>query len=506
MVQSPSLVAPRPTPTLGNGIALSPINAISLRGITTGKVAVRDAGFEGVRCGMICSSWPHWLPFLASLGLTLEWIYVIQKAGGSDWLEMGRRLGYITEDVVVVSSGERLECETHRSRAEVVFMSGTRTSRTLTFPLVSEHIKLIVTTGGIRRNKQEDWMVRSHVIMHAAVGGVTDHVQLVQAWRPAGQVTQAPRSLQGRIARDLSTIVNTTADGGRERPRPHISRVEPPRVLELAPGLYHGFGHFPLGARPAPEFLVPSVFTKTKWARRVLTVQERLLTLDLPETRCSRLTPAMMQDIARVAIPGKILLAAWEVTGGITRFAATSLSNRLLGQNDAAPAPEFSHRTIGLKREGGQVDETNHEHKKSKEGVVSTQMDTEEDTVDVTVDIGGHLKATKRDDAVVRTEMWRYFLLKGFPHVKEHPDLECHLDVLRQWLLQRWKHNTTASFLKWLHEAAHQSSKVSSLVEYNATQGWYQWTRGGIRQYRRWSREWKKGANSRDLEAGKECL
>jgi hypothetical protein len=152
------------------------------------------------------------------------------------------------------------------------------------------------------------------------------------------------------------------------------------------------------------------------------------------------------------------------------------------------------------------VDETNHEHKKSKEGVVSSQMDTEKDTVDVTVDIGGHLKATKRDDAVVRTEMWRYFLLKGFPHVKEHPDLECHLDVLRQWLLQGWKHNTTASFLKWLHEAAHQSSKVSSLVEYNATQGWYQWTRGGIRQYRRWSREWKKGANSRDLEAGKECL
>lgn len=290
-------------------------NAISLRGITSGRVAIRGSNYKGTLCGIICSSWPHWLPFLETLGLTLEWIYFV-GSGGPDWLTMGRTLGYLSEDVLVVSSGDQLGLETRTAGAEVVFMSGTRTSRTLMYALLSDHLKLIITTGGTRRNKQPNWTVTSLVVPHAVVGGVTDHIQSVQAWRPVGQQTADRRYLTAQIPRDLSTIIDTTADGGCERPKPAHTRVEPPRVQELAPGLFHGFGHYPLSARPTPQFLVPSVFTKSKWTRRALTLKERLLSLDLPETRCGRLTPQMMQDIAKVAIPGKILMAAWAVTGG----------------------------------------------------------------------------------------------------------------------------------------------------------------------------------------------
>ena len=149
------------------------------------------------------------------------------------------------------------------------------------------------------------------------MGGVTDHIQLVNAWRPLACLPLSPQLLLAKIPWDMSTILNSTAEGGRDRAAPTTPCVEPPaRVLQLDLGLFHGFGHYPLGARPTPSFVVPSVFTKSKWVCRVLTIQERLLTLDFPEAQSSSLTPLMMQDIVRVAIPGKSLLAAWEITGG----------------------------------------------------------------------------------------------------------------------------------------------------------------------------------------------
>jgi hypothetical protein len=267
---------------------------------------------------MICSSWPHWTPFLSTLGLKLEWIYFTKPANvGPDWLSMCRLLGYITSEVRVFHSRDSLWANMTDLSAEVVFMSGTRESRTLMFPIPSQKVKLILTTGGTRRNRQATWRASTYTIIHhAAVGGVTDHIQLVNAWRPLACLPLSPQLLLAKIPRDMSTILNSTAEGGRERAAPTTPRVEPPRVLQLAPGLFHGFGHYPLGACPTPSFVVPSVFTKSKWVCRVLTIQERLLTLDFPEAQSSSLTPLMMQDIVRVAIPGKSLLAAWEITGG----------------------------------------------------------------------------------------------------------------------------------------------------------------------------------------------
>jgi hypothetical protein len=40
------------------------------------------------------------------------------------------------------------------------------------------------------------------------------------------------------------------------------------------------------------------------------------------------------------------------------------------------------------------------------------------------------------------------------------------------------------------------------MVEYNGALDWYQWARGGMRQYRKWSRNWRKDGHSRDFAAG----
>ena len=209
--------------------------------------------------------------------------------------------------------------------------------------------------------------------------------------------------------------------------------------------------------------------------------------------------------IVGVAIPGKILLAAWEVTGGITQFA--NQANRL------RPVGEQGWRVgtaLGRKRPGKFEDTHLHLGKKWKQDLLQPTLSTppvvtEKDAVVLTADIGDHLKAVKRDDAAVRTKMWQYFLLKRFPHIQDQDTLETHLDVLRGWLLRRWKRGVTVSFLHWLRSLNSQGKSVK-IVEYNDSLEWYQWTRGGMRQYRKWSRKWKKDGPSRDFDTGRDSI
>lgn len=299
-------------------IELTPINAISLRGITSGRVAVRGDNSVSVLCGMVCSSWPHWLPFLPSMGLQLEWIYFSAgtSSTGPDWLAICRDMGYITDEVWVFDSRLDLASAMPRLQSRVMFMTGARDTRTLLIPITSPLVELIFTTGETRRSVLATWVATNFRVSHAASGGVTDHVLHIQCWRPSATRYPIFTSIPPQVCRDMSTILNSTAEGGRERPAPCVLRVEPPRVLKLAPGLYHGFGHYPLAVRPTPAFLVPSVFTKSKWTRRGLTLHERLLVLDFPDAQGAQLTRQRMSDIVSVAIPGKSLLAVWGVTGG----------------------------------------------------------------------------------------------------------------------------------------------------------------------------------------------
>jgi hypothetical protein len=214
-----------------------------------------------------------------------------------------------------------------------------------------------------------------------------------------------------------------------------------------------------------------------------------------------------MRDIVGVAIPGKLLLAVWEVTGGITQFA--NQANRVeLDQGSAVGSAVVLEieTTLGRKRPG-ELDTLIQANKRGKHDTPqltssTSTLVTEEDAVEETVDIGDHLKAVKRDDAAVRTKMWQYFLLKRFPHIQAQDTLEVHLDVLRAWLLRRWKRGVTLSFLRWLRSTASQATKSIKMVEYNGTLNWFQWTRGGMRQYRKWSRNWRKDGHSRDFAAG----
>ncbi len=90
---------------------------------------------------------------------------------------------------------------------------------------------------------------------------------------------------------------------------------EPPTALELRPGVYHGFGLFPVGLGITPLFILPSVFAKTGYVKRRLTLPERLLCYDFPKLLGVQLLPSQQRHLVMFlrcssGRPGKCLLAA----------------------------------------------------------------------------------------------------------------------------------------------------------------------------------------------------
>jgi hypothetical protein len=82
------------------------------------------------------------------------------------------------------------------------------------------------------------------------------------------------------MPRDVHSVISDVVCG-QPWPRPNAVRLDTPRVLEVAPGLYHGGGLLPVD-HPGGLFVVRSVFTKSKWYRRRLTKKEVATAFDVP--------------------------------------------------------------------------------------------------------------------------------------------------------------------------------------------------------------------------------
>jgi hypothetical protein len=99
-------------------------------------------------------------------------------------------------------------------------------------------------------------------------------------------------SFQASAARDLSFILNTTAHGWPCPSPPKVSyhQQKTPQVHKVRPNTFHPHGLVPWGTR---HFWVisPSVYSTTSWVRQRLSVQEQLVTFDIPEETHARLTP-----------------------------------------------------------------------------------------------------------------------------------------------------------------------------------------------------------------------
>lgn len=224
----------------------------------------------------------HRTPCVVVTGSRIDWIWTAQILGfepavvyfrqNNPLVRLVRRL--LPNAVIIVGAYTALKsC----ALPAVAFVHGNVGS----FQFLFQSVDVIVTTHGKRGAVPTGWRLARARATHASVGGVTDGVDhcflYSRGWdRAATLEVSVPRAMP----RDVHSIVSDVVCG-QPWPKPGAVRLQTPKVLELAPGLYHGGGLLPVD-HPHGSFVVRSVYTKSKWCRRRLTKKEVATAFDVP--------------------------------------------------------------------------------------------------------------------------------------------------------------------------------------------------------------------------------
>ena len=104
-------------------------------------------------------------------------------------------------------------------------------------------------------------------------------------------------------------------------------------------------------------------------------------------------------------------------------------------------------------------------------------------------DLGGHNdKATKNDSASVRFSLWHDYLVRGLSPKVSSRDVTGASNVLRTWLLCRWKLNVTRSYLKWKkgQRGKVYDNEAQDCISRAADATWWTWDVGSRPFFWRW--------------------
>jgi hypothetical protein len=164
-----------------------------------------------------------------------------------------------------------------RSLPPVAFVHGNAGA----FPFLFDAVDVVLATYGKRGGVPTGWQMAPARSTHADVGGVMEGVDHCFLWnhgkaREANLDVTVPRAMP----RDVHSVISDVVCG-QPCPRPNAVRLDTPRVLEVAPGLYHGGGLLPVD-HPGGLFVVHRVFIKSKWCQRRLTKKEVATAFNVP--------------------------------------------------------------------------------------------------------------------------------------------------------------------------------------------------------------------------------
>ena len=140
------------------------------------------------------------------------------------------------------------------------------------------------------------WKLESRSLSHTELGGVTNGIFRCRVARR----NEAPDLLWPSdplaVSSYLRQVIDPTLGGPLEETRPDLEH----RDLNTASGLLDWNKRF-------DKVLVPTVYSKEKWARRKLHAKELLSALDVPAEVQGKITGGIVNHFMDMQTPGKIL-------------------------------------------------------------------------------------------------------------------------------------------------------------------------------------------------------
>ena len=440
----------------------------SLRGVINNSLHSKVK--SKLRIGLLCihrSTFPSWLFTCSPLLHEVLWLVLHEN---SNWRTLIQQL----KPMVPILFSIPCDCD-----ANIIFCDGALPGSNASI-WSSASLHTLVCTALPRSRIRNPWTMWKFHIPHSHVGGVSDGSFYI--YRFTKQSGALPLSYLKQPHRDVSSVICPTTSGGVEAQPSLQSPRKIPTLWRTNCGVLSHFGLFPLQAR-RQKFLVPSVFSSTKWVHRRLSLAEQLHVFDVPLTLLKTLSASNLRQLQLdLKIPLKILvsvldpcLQACSITPSIQAGGDCSLSPKpkLLAQNqiqlDAKP--------------------------------MATDIKSED--ADNIISFHDTSKATKSDDAAVPTYIWD-------SRISMEPSVRHALDKIRTLALRWWKRKLLRSFIHWLFSSEGPCYKVKrkqvkEWVIWKRNKSRFEWSSTGKFGYEKATRKiWKIA--TKDMEAGQECI
>jgi hypothetical protein len=235
--------------------------------------------------GVISAGIPYWSWFAGTVG-TCKWIH-----GDEDALVHG-----VTKPRFVDVKETGLKELLAKDPVDVALFDGCRPGVNSPVWAVPEIRCLIWFHSSTPRFvAPKGWVIESHALSHSMLGGVTNGAFLCRIARRIESPTLVWPVNPLAVTSFLHQVVDPTIGGPLSKLEPEYER----RELNTASGHLNWKQRF-------GKVLVPTVYSKEKWATRRLHPKELLSALDVPADIQGKITTGIVHRFTEMPIPGKI--------------------------------------------------------------------------------------------------------------------------------------------------------------------------------------------------------
>ncbi len=448
-------------------------------GVTRGALSFDDNGKKDVI--VIAQGWPSWAFAVEAAGFVLravvvldsEWKGVCMKEFGEhkviSYESFIRDEGDGGKSSVIVSDIDLPIAARLWGRVKEVYIGRRSLRRPKEKPSDFKHLRF-------------DWS-------HMQSGGVTDGIWAFNFYVSANYEWSC-NLIPNTTRQDLSCIINSTVGYGLECPAPAKLTPKQLKVTMLRPHTFHGGGVYPFDNRSA-YFVVPSVYTKSKWCRHHLIAEETLGCLDIGEAQMSRLSSEERAKLCKDLkfIPSKVLA---QILRGVNHMICSE-----------SPATEESVE-IPIRRSENPNTVQKGEGSKPGDplgGGICEGL-TIKDPTQLAIERQTRIqKATKADDAEVRVYLWNERIRSPLDETEVKA-----LDTIRRWMHRVWCKLIRVDF-EWWFETEHKAKPSAKIMCEEAKRDleaardcisrcwrsdWWEWKVGSRPHFWQWPKDYQE--------------